>query len=115
MLFTIEAIRWQFTLQPAEAFGLVLRQLRRARGLSQEKLAFEAGLERNFISLLELGQRSPSLVTIFKLAQALHIKPSALVGVSFPASPDKVSAPALPYTRSLPAPAENLLAVLSPT
>lgn len=66
-------------LQPTEAFGLVLRQLRLAQGLSQEKLAFEADLERNFISLLELGQRAPSLGTIFKLAKALQIKPSALV------------------------------------
>jgi transcriptional regulator with XRE-family HTH domain len=66
-------------LQPTEAFGLVLRQLRLAQGLSQEKLAFEADLERNFISLLELGQRSPTLGTIFKLAKALQMKPSALV------------------------------------
>lgn len=67
------------SMTPAESFGLVLRQLRVAKKLSQENLAFEAGLERNFISLLERCQQTPSLNTVFKLAQALGIKPSTLV------------------------------------
>lgn len=63
----------------ADAFGQVLRDLRREAGLTQEQLGFEAGLERNFISMLELGQRQPSLATVFKLARALHIPPPRLV------------------------------------
>lgn len=60
-------------LEAEEAFGLVLRRLRRVRGLSQEGLAFEAEMDRNYLSLLELGRNSASIKTIFKLAPALGI------------------------------------------
>jgi len=60
-------------------FGVVLRELRQERGLSQEALAFESGLNRQFISLLELGQRSPSLTTVYKVAGGLGIKGSELL------------------------------------
>ena len=64
---------------PAESFGLVLRSLRKERNLTQENFAFEAALERNFISLLERTQQTPSLNTIFKIAKALGLKPSELI------------------------------------
>lgn len=63
----------------AVAFGLVLRSLRVQAELTQEQLGFEAGLERNFISMLELGQRQPSLASVFKLSQALHVAPDHVV------------------------------------
>jgi transcriptional regulator with XRE-family HTH domain len=60
-------------------FGRVLRALRVERGLSQEALAFEAGVQRNYISLLERGINQPTISVIFKLSTALGIRPSALV------------------------------------
>lgn len=60
-------------MEPEAAFGQVLRELRKRHGLSQETLAQEAELERNYISLLELGRNSASIKTIFKLAAALGI------------------------------------------
>ena len=60
-------------MEPAVAFGQVLRELRKRQGLSQEKLAHEADLERNYISLLELGRNSASIKTIFKLAPVLGL------------------------------------------
>jgi transcriptional regulator with XRE-family HTH domain len=60
-------------LEPEEAFGIVLRELRTKHGLSQETLAHEAGLERNYISLLELGRNSASIKTIFKLTPVLGV------------------------------------------
>ncbi|RXZ32333.1 XRE family transcriptional regulator [Oxalobacteraceae bacterium CAVE-383] len=59
----------------AVSFGLVLRDLRKDAGLSQEQLGFEAGLQRNYISELELGQKQPSVTTLFKLSKALKVKP----------------------------------------
>ncbi|WP_336509796.1 helix-turn-helix transcriptional regulator [Stutzerimonas stutzeri] len=56
------------------AFGCVLRKLRKQKRLSQEKLAFEAGLDRTTISLLELGKRSPTLDTIMTLCAVLDIQ-----------------------------------------
>ena len=63
----------------AIAFGNVLRQLRKEAGLTQEQLGFEAELERNYISMLELGQRQPTLTTLFKLAAPLKTPPSKIV------------------------------------
>lgn len=60
-------------MEAEEAFGLVLRRLRRLRGLSQESLAFDAEMDRNYLSLLELGRNSASIKTIFKLAPALGV------------------------------------------
>jgi transcriptional regulator with XRE-family HTH domain len=62
-----------------ESFGQVLRQLRKDAGLSQEQLGLEAGLQRNYISMMELGQYQPTMATIFKVAYALKIKPSQLI------------------------------------
>ena len=53
------------------AFGLSLQELRKGKGLSQEQLAFDARLSRNYISLLEKGQRSPTLATMQQLSRAL--------------------------------------------
>lgn len=60
-------------MDPEIAFGQVLRELRKGRDMSQETLALESCLERNYISLLELGRNSASVKTIFKLAPALGI------------------------------------------
>lgn len=56
-----------------QAFGKALREQRTIRKLSQDTLAFEAGLDRTYISLLELGKQSPTLDTIFTLCRALQI------------------------------------------
>ncbi|MBW8331127.1 MAG: helix-turn-helix domain-containing protein [Prolixibacteraceae bacterium] len=62
-----------------EVFGKVLRELRVANNISQEKLAEYCDLDRTYISLLERGQRQPTVTTIFKLAKALKLSPSALI------------------------------------
>lgn len=61
-----------------EAFGLTIRELRTAKRLTQEQLAFESGLSRTYISLLELGDRSPTLDSIMILCDALNIRPPTL-------------------------------------
>lgn len=61
------------------AFGRVLRRTRKASGLSQEALGLEADLQRNFVSLIELGRNQPTITTIFKLAKALKMKPSKFI------------------------------------
>lgn len=64
---------------PGEAFGIVLRELRRKAEFTQENLAFEAGIERNYVSLIELGRNQPTISVIFKLAKALDIEPNKLI------------------------------------
>lgn len=55
------------------ALGRILVKMRKERGWSQEFLGFECGLARNYVSLLERGERSPTLTTIFKICSALQI------------------------------------------
>jgi transcriptional regulator with XRE-family HTH domain len=65
--------------EPIKAFGLVIKQIRKAQGLSQEALADEAHLDRTFISQLETGSKQASLTTIFRLAAALRVEASDLL------------------------------------
>ena len=62
-----------------KAFGKALRDLRNQKTLSQEALGFEAELARNYVSQLELGSKSPSLRTIFKLCKVLETSPAAMI------------------------------------
>lgn len=66
-------------MEPEVAFGKVLRALRKQAGLSQEQLALDADLQRNYISLLERGLNSPSIKTLFKLSAVLKTKPSKML------------------------------------
>lgn len=63
------------------AFGVVLRRLRKASGLTQEDLPLEADLRRTFVSVLELAQQQPTLTTILKLAAPLGQSASEIVGL----------------------------------
>lgn len=62
-----------------KAFGHVVREARTASGLSQERLAFGAGVHPTYISQLERGLKSPSLEVVGALAKALHTKPHLLI------------------------------------
>ena len=61
------------------AFGLILKDLRNERGLSQQQLAFDSDLDRTYISLLERGLRLPTLGTVFKVAEVLKVTPNDIV------------------------------------
>ena len=63
------------------AFGKTLRIRRKEAKLTQEQLALEAEVQRNYVSLIERGINQPTITItiIFKLAKALQCKPSDLV------------------------------------
>lgn len=63
----------------AIAFGRMLREVRKQKGLSQEELAGEAEFDRTYPSLLERGLRTPTLTVIFQLAKVLGISAATLV------------------------------------
>ena len=62
-----------------EAVGEALRTARKQKGLSQEALALEAGIERNYVSLIERGKHSPSVRIVFKLCRVLGIPASTFL------------------------------------
>jgi len=66
-------------LEPEVAFGKVLRALRKEAGYSQEQLALDADLQRNYVSLLERGLNSASIKTLYKLAAVLKVSPARML------------------------------------
>lgn len=63
------------------AFGRVVRHLRQRQGLSQEELGERADLHRTYISMMERGIKSPTVVTLVDLARALETTTGALMGL----------------------------------
>ncbi len=55
-------------------FGKKLKQIRKARGLTQEQLAELAGVHEKHISKLELGTYKPSFATLSKVLSALDLE-----------------------------------------
>jgi len=65
-------MRWE------DRVGANVRRLRRAKGLSQEALAHEAGMAMRYLAGIERGEENPSLAFLVKLAAALDIHPARL-------------------------------------
>lgn len=59
-------------------FGASVRAARLKRGISQEKLALDSGLDRTYISGIERGKRNPSVKNIGRIANALNVSVSDL-------------------------------------
>jgi transcriptional regulator with XRE-family HTH domain len=81
-----------FTADVRKLFGAQLAQLRRAKGWSQEELAFESGLARSYLGGVERGRRNVSLVNICRLSSALGVKLAVLMDFSIT---DEVDSPPL--------------------
>ena len=64
-----------------QLLGVNVRHYRKLKGMTQEQLAVEAGMERSYVSDLERGTRNPSVVALSRLADALEVKPSTLLEV----------------------------------
>jgi transcriptional regulator with XRE-family HTH domain len=62
-----------------QVFAANLRRLRHAKGLSQEDLAYEADVNRSYMSTLERGATYPGLEIIGKLAGVLGVEPAELL------------------------------------
>lgn len=60
------------------AFGKRVAELRKNAGLSQEQFAFMCNVDRTYIGTIERGEKSPTLNTIVKIANALGISKSEL-------------------------------------
>ncbi len=63
----------------AVAFGRALRDVRKARGLSQEEAGLRSGVGRRFFGELERGEANPTFATILKISQGLEITAAELI------------------------------------
>jgi DNA-binding XRE family transcriptional regulator len=74
---TLDSVTGDKRLQAA--FGRAVRKSRNGSGLSQEKLAALAGLNRTYVGDVERGERNISIVNMQKIAKALGVRLSTLV------------------------------------
>lgn len=59
-----------------EAFGRNLRAIRKSKGFSQERLAYEAGIDRSYLGKIERGEVNITIEKIYLLAKCLQCLPS---------------------------------------
>lgn len=62
-----------------QLLGENVRRHRKLKGMTQERLALDAGMERSYVSDLERGMRNPSVRALGRLAAALEIEPRRLL------------------------------------
>jgi transcriptional regulator with XRE-family HTH domain len=81
--------------------GLNIRKMRTDAGLSQEELAARMGVEQFYISGLEAGRRNPTLVTLWRAADALKVALAMLLdhGGQRPEFPKKKKAKTKPHSK----------------
>jgi transcriptional regulator with XRE-family HTH domain len=60
-------------------FGNRVRELRKEKGISQEELAYRAGMHRTYVGTIERGEQNVSLKNIEKLAKALDVDMKELI------------------------------------
>ena len=65
--------------QALKKIGARIREIRTERGLSQEALAFEAGVAVNTIATIERGEANPSVAVLLSIARVLTVKLRDLV------------------------------------
>ena len=59
--------------------GKVIQRIREGKHKSQEVVSGLAGIGRTHLSAIERGERKPTLETLFRIADALEMKPSEIV------------------------------------
>lgn len=63
----------------AELFGTVVRELREARGWTQEELAERANMNASYLGFVERGDNVPTLTIIIQIAEGLRAEPADLL------------------------------------
>lgn len=59
-----------------ELFARRVRELRTARGWSQDELAAKSGLHRSYVGIVERGEKSATLDTVERIAKAFNVEVS---------------------------------------
>lgn len=61
--------------------GDAIRDARTKAGLTQEAVAARAGMDRAYVSLIEQGRSSPTVERLFRICDAIGVRPSQLLAV----------------------------------
>jgi len=61
------------------SFGEQLKKYRKSKGLTQEGLSLQSGVTFRFLQDIEAGNKQPTVTTVFKLSEALKVRPGDLL------------------------------------
>jgi transcriptional regulator with XRE-family HTH domain len=67
------------TISRSQAFGTALREFREERNLSQEAAALICGIDRAYFGRLERATKTPTLKTVWRIADGFETQPSELL------------------------------------
>jgi transcriptional regulator with XRE-family HTH domain len=73
-----------------QLIGLRIKQVRQARGISQEALSEKIGMSSKYLSSIERGKENPTLDTFVKLAKALNVEILELFNFAHEKSPKEL-------------------------
>lgn len=65
--------------QLLKSFGERIKKLRKEKGLTQERLADEAQIERSYMGTIERGERNPTILKVYRIAKALKVSAGQLL------------------------------------
>ena len=74
-------------METKKVVGMRIKNLRRARGYSQEKLAEIIGINPKYLSSIERGEENPTLDLFIRLSQGLKVEMHAIFNVEYEGQP----------------------------
>lgn len=66
----------------SQILGIVIGTERVRKGMTQEQLSGLAGISRTHLAALESGRKSPKVETLWRIAEALSVRPSRLIALT---------------------------------
>lgn len=60
-------------------FGERLQRVRKSKGITQEELAVKLSMHKNYVGLIERGERNPTVRTLYKISKALKVTASEIL------------------------------------
>lgn len=85
-----------FEAEPALAFGMAVRAIRKELGIAQEELAALAGIERSHMGKIKHGEHMPTLALILRIATGLSTSAADLMAATEHNLASNAQAPPIP-------------------
>ena len=79
VLFCLMLLIVGMSKQELIKLGAIIREKRESQNLTQVELANKAGVDRNYIGMVERGERNPSFLSLKKIADGLGLTTSQLL------------------------------------
>lgn len=79
LFFNDTYCRYNMDTEALNNLGQIIREKRESKGLTQIEVAEKAQLDRNYIGMVERGERNPSYLSLIKIAKGLDMTVDQLI------------------------------------